>query len=47
MLLRLFAMTGLRPVIIDKSRAASSTAPFSSEALTPMLMTIFVNAGTS
>src|ERR1035437_6077563 len=39
-------MTGLRPVICDKSLAASSSAPFSSDALTPMLTTIFSSFGT-
>ena len=39
-------MTGLRPVIMLKSFAASSIAPFSSEALTPMLTTIFSIFGT-
>src|SRR5687768_6647197 len=46
MLLRDLVMTGLRPVIMERSRAASSTAPFSSDALTPMLMTIFSIRGT-
>ena len=38
-------MAGLRPVMVVKSLAASSNAPFSEEALTPMLTTIFSNLG--
>src|SRR6185369_5146578 len=38
-------MTGLRPVSIDRSLAASSMAPFSSDALTPMFTTIFSSFG--
>ena len=34
-------MAGLRPVIIERSFAASSIATFSSDALTPMFTTIF------
>ncbi len=45
MLWRDLLMTGLRPVIMAMSRTASSTAPFSSEALTPMLTTIFSRRG--
>ena len=41
MLLRDLLMTGLRPVMSERSLAASSIAPFSSEALTPMFTTIF------
>ena len=36
----------VRPVIMAISFAASSTAPFSSDALTPMLTTIFSIRGT-
>ncbi len=46
MLLRDLLMTGFRPVIRARSLAASSIAPFSSEALTPMFTTIFSIRGT-
>jgi hypothetical protein len=45
MLWRDLLMAGLRPVIRVKSLAASSMAPFSSEALTPMFTTIFTIFG--
>ena len=45
MLWRDLLMTGLRPVIMVMSRTASSTAPFSRDALTPMLTTIFSRRG--
>ena len=41
MLCRDLLIAGLRPVISAKSLAASSIALFSSDALTPMLTTIF------
>jgi hypothetical protein len=47
MLFRDLLMTALRPVINERSLAASSTAVFSSEALTPIFTTIFSSLGTS
>jgi hypothetical protein len=44
MLWRDLLIAALRPVIRDRSFAASSMAPFSREALTPMLTTIFFHA---
>src|SRR5438132_8517261 len=46
MLWRDLLTTALRPVISPRSLAASSTALFSSDALTPMLTTIFCIRGT-
>src|SRR5262245_58570016 len=47
MLFRDLLMTALRPVINARSFAASSTAVFSSDALTPIFTTIFSSRGIS